>query len=90
MELRLLRKIENLSLWSLATRISLSSNSEALDFFFILESYSGGPILAFIGCRTGDRLEYLSSANMSDELSQSSDEPILAFIGCKIGGKPNR
>ena len=74
---------------SLATKSSLSSNFEALDFF-ILESCSGGPILAFIGCRTGDRLEYLSSANMSDELSQSSDEPILAFIGCKTGGKPNR
>ena len=65
MELRLLRKIENLSLWSLATRISLSSNSKALDFFFILESYSGGPILAFIGCKTRGGIEYLSSANTS-------------------------
>ena len=65
MELRLLRKIENLSLWSLATRISLSSNSEALDFFFILESYSGGPVLDFIGCKTRGGLEYLSSANTS-------------------------
>ena len=74
---------------SLATKSSLSSNFEALDFF-ILESYSGGPILAFIGCKTGDRLEYLSSTNTSGELSQSSGEPILAFIGCKTGGKPNR
>ena len=65
MELRLLRKIENLSLWSLASRISLLSNSEALDFFFILESYSGGPVLAFIGCKTRGGLEYLSSANTS-------------------------
>ena len=74
---------------SLATKSSLSSNFEALDFF-ILESYSGGSILAFIGCKTGDRSEYLSSANMSGELSQSSGEPILAFIGCKTGGKLNR
>ena len=70
MELRLLKKIENLSLWSLSTKMSLSSNSEALDFFFILESCSGGPILAFIGCKTGGwpwgiRLGYLSSANTS-------------------------
>ena len=72
-----------------ATKSSLSSNFEALDFF-ILESCSGGPILAFIGCRTGDRFEYLSSVNTSDELSQSSGEPILAFIGCKTRGKPNR
>ena len=74
---------------SLATKSSLSSNFEALDFF-ILESCSGGPILSFIGCRTGDRLEYLSSANTSDELSQSSGKPILTFIGCKTRGKPNR
>ena len=74
---------------SLATKSSLSFNFEALDFS-ILESCSGGPILAFIGCRTGDRLEYLSSVNTSDELSQSSGEPILAFIGCKTGGKLNR
>ena len=79
-----------MSLGSLATRFSLSADSEALDFFFILETYSGGPILAFIGCRTGDRLEYLSSVNTSDELSQSLGEPILAFIGCKTRGKPNR
>ena len=65
MELRLLKKIENLSLWSLSTEMSLSSNSEALDFFFILESYSGGPVLAFIGCKTRGGLEYLSSANTS-------------------------
>ena len=65
MELRLLKKIENLSLWSLSTKMSLSSNSEALNFFFILESYSGGPILAFIGCKTRGGLEYLSSANTS-------------------------
>ena len=68
---------------------SLSSSFEALDFF-ILESNSSGSILVFIGCRTEDRLEYLSSANTSGELSQSSGEPILAFIGCKTGGKPNR
>ena len=70
-------------------RSSLSSNFKALDFF-ILESYSSGSVLAFIGCKTGDRFEYLSSANMSGELSQSSGEPILAFIGCQTGGKPNR
>ena len=46
--------------------------------------------LAFIGCKTGDRLEYLSSANTGSELSQSSGEPILAFIGYKTGGRPNR
>ena len=74
---------------SLATKSSLSSNFEALDFF-ILESYSSGSILAFIGCKSEDRLEYLSSANTSGELSQSSGEPILVFIGCKTGGKPNR
>ena len=71
------------------TKSSLSSKFEALEFF-ILEFCSGGSILAFIGCKTGDRSEYLSSANMSGELSQSSGEPILAFIGCKTGGKPNR
>ena len=68
---------------------SLSSEFEALEFF-ILEFCSGGSILSFIGCKTGDRFEYLSSANMSGELSQSSGEPILAFIRCKTGGKPNR
>ena len=68
---------------------SLSSSFEALDFF-ILESNSSGSVLVFIGCKIGDRLEYLSSANTSGELSQSSGEPILAFIGCKTGGKPNR
>ena len=51
-----------------ATKSFLSSNFEALEFF-ILEFYSGGSILAFIGCKTEDRLEYLSSANMSDDLS---------------------
>ena len=71
------------------TKSSLSSSFEALDFF-ILESDSSGSILAFIGCKIGDRLEYLSSANMGSELSQSSGEPILAFIGCRTGGKPNR
>ena len=71
------------------TKSSLSSNFETLDFF-ILESYSSGSILSFIGCKSEDRLEYLSSANTGSELSQSSGEPILAFIGCKIGGKPNR
>ena len=74
---------------SLATKSSLLSKFEALEFF-ILEFCSGGSILAFIGCRTRDRFEYLSSANMSGELSQSSGEPILAFIGCKTEGKPNR
>ena len=74
---------------SSATRSSISFNLAALDFL-ILESYSSGSILAFIGCKTEDRLEYLSSANTSGELSQSSGEPILAFIGCKTGGKPNR
>ena len=49
---------------SLATKSSLSSNFEALEFF-ILEFYSGGSILAFIGCKAGNRLEYLSSANTS-------------------------
>ena len=68
---------------------SFLSSFEALDFF-ILESYSSGSILAFIGCKSEDRLEYLSSANTSGELSQGSGEPILAFIGCKTGGKPNR
>ena len=68
---------------------SLSSSFEALDFF-ILESNSSGSILVFIGCRTEDRLEYLSSANTGSELSQSSGEPILAFIGYKTGGKPHR
>ena len=72
-----------------ATKSSLSSKFEALEFF-ILEFCLGGSILAFIGCRTGDQLEYLSSVNTSDELSQSSGEPILAFIGYKTGGKPNR
>ena len=85
MEYRLLKK----ELMAPVMRSSLSSNFEALDFF-ILESYSGGSILAFIGCKTGNRLEYLSSANTSGELSQSSGKPILAFIGCKTGGKPNR
>ena len=74
---------------ALVTKSSLSSIFEALDFF-ILESDSSGSILAFIGCKIGDRLEYLSSANTSGELSQSSGEPILVFIGCKTGGKPNR
>ena len=74
---------------SLATKSSLSSNFEALDFF-ILEPDSSGSILAFIGCKIGDRLEYLSSANTGSELSQSSGEPILSFIGYKTGGKPNR
>ena len=68
---------------------SLSSSFEALDFF-ILESNSSGSILVFIGCRTEDRLEYLSSANTGSELCQSSGEPILAFIGCKTGGNPDR
>ena len=72
-----------------AMKSSLSSKFEALEFF-ILEFCSGGSVLAFIGCKTGDRSEYLSSANMSGELSQSSGEPILAFIGCQTGGKPNR
>ena len=72
-----------------AMKSSLSSNLEALEFF-ILEFYSGGSILAFIGCKSEDRLEYLSSANTSGELSQSLGEPILSFIGCKTGGKPNR
>ena len=40
------------------TKSSLSSKFEALKFF--------------IGCKTGDRFEYFSSANMSGELSQSS------------------
>ena len=71
-----------------ATKSSLSSKFEALEFF-ILEFCSGGSILGFIGCRTRDRFEYLSSANMSGELCHSG-EPILAFIGCKTGGKPNR
>ena len=71
------------------TKSSLSSSFEALDFF-ILEPDSSGSILAFIGCKIGDRLEYLCSANTSSELSQSSGEPILAFIGYKTRGKPNR
>ena len=62
------------------------SKFEALEFF-ILKFCSGGSVLAFIGCRTGGRFEYLSSANMSGELSQSSGEPILAFIGCKTGDR---
>ena len=70
------------------TKSSLSSKFEALEFF-ILEFSSGGSILAFIGCETGDQFEYLPSANMSGELCHSG-EPILAFIGCKTGGKPNR
>ena len=74
---------------ALVMKFSLSSNFEALNFF-LLESYSSGSILAFIGCKSEDRLEYLSSANTSGELSQSSGEPILVFIGCKTGGKPNR
>ena len=74
---------------ALVTKSSLSSSFEALDFF-ILESNSSGSILAFIGCKIGDRLEYLSSTNTSSELSQSSGEPILTFIGCKAVGKPNR
>ena len=74
---------------SLVMKYALSSNFEALEFF-ILEFYSGGSILAFIGCKTGNRFEYLSSANTSGELSQSSSESILVFIGCKTGGKPNR
>ena len=74
---------------ALVTKSSLSSSFEALDFF-ILESNSSGSILVFIGCRTEDRLEFLSSANTGSELSQSSGEPILAFIGCKTGGKPYR
>ena len=47
-----------------ATKSSLSSKFEALEFF-ILEFCSGRSILAFIGCEIGDRFEYLSSANMS-------------------------
>ena len=61
-----------------ATKYSLLSKFEALEFF-ILEFCSGGSILAFIECEIGDRFEYLPSANMSGELSQSSGEPILAF-----------
>ena len=72
-----------------ATKSSLSSSFNALKFF-ILEFYSGGSIFAFIVCEAGNRLECLSSANTSSELSQSSGKPILAFIGCKTGGKPNR
>ena len=72
-----------------ATKSSLSSTFEALEFF-ILEFYSVGSILAFIECKTEDRFEYLSSANMSGELSQSSGEPIPSFIGCEARGKPNR
>ena len=71
------------------TKSSLSSNFETLDFF-ILESYSSGSILSFIGCKSEDRLEYLFSTNTSGELGQSSGEPILAFIGCKTGSKPYR
>ena len=67
---------------------SLSSKIEALEFF-VLELYSRISVLSFIGCKTRDGLEYLSSTN-SNELSQSLGEPILAFIGCKTGGKPNR
>ena len=47
-----------------AMKSSLSSNLEALEFF-ILELYSGGSVLVFIGCKTIDRLEYFSSANSS-------------------------
>ena len=47
-----------------ATKSSLSSNFEALEFF-ILEFYSGASILVFIGCKTDDRFEYKSSANTS-------------------------
>ena len=47
-----------------ATKSSLSSNFEALEFF-ILEFYSGGSVLVFIGCKTDDRFEYKSSANTS-------------------------
>ena len=72
-----------------ATKSSLSSKFKALEFF-ILEFCLGRSVMAFIGCKTGDRFEYLSSANMSDALSQSLGEPILAFIGYKTGGKPNR
>ena len=81
---------------SLATKSSLSSNFEALNFFFILESCSGGPILAFIGVRPGVGPEGFSFVNcllptqVVWELSQSSGEPILDFIGCKTGGKPYR
>ena len=47
-----------------AMKSSLSSNLEALQFF-ILELYSGGSILVFIGCKIEVRFEYLSSANTS-------------------------
>ena len=76
-------------LMSPVMKSSLSSEFEALEFFK-LEFCSGGSILSFIGCKIGDRLEYLSSANTSSELSQSLGEPILAFIGYKTRGKPNR
>ena len=65
---------------SLVMKSALSSNFEALEFF-ILEFYSCGSILAFIGCKTKGGLEYLSSTNINSGLSQSSGEPILAFIG---------
>ena len=52
-------------LMSPATKSSLSSNFEALEFFK-LEFCLGGSILAFIGCETFERLEYFfSSANPS-------------------------
>ena len=47
-----------------ATKSSLSSDFEALEFF-ILEFYSGGSGQVFIGCKNDDRFEYKSSANTS-------------------------
>ena len=48
------------------------------------------PSWPLLGVRPRIGFEYLSSANTSSELSQSSGETILVFIGCKTGGKPNR
>ena len=65
-----------------STKSSLSSEFEALEFF-ILEFCSGGSILVFIWCKTGDQFEYLSSANMSSlgtELELGRTHPSLYWV----------
>ena len=69
-----------------ATKSSLSSDFEALEFFTRVD-----PSWPLLGARLLIDLNiFLLPTRVVWELSQSSGEPILVFIGCKTGGKPNR
>jgi len=65
-----------------ATKSSLSSKfAEMISLYWSL--YSGGSILAFIGYKTVDRLEYFSSANASGlgiELELGQTHPSLYWV----------